>query len=167
MASAPTDAARRALGERFGDRLILPDHPGYDDARRVFNGMIDRRPAAIARCATAADVAAALRFGQDGGLLVAVRGGGHSCPGYAVRDDGLVIDLKPMKGIRVDAARRRAYVGGGVTWGELDPARRRTASPSPAGASRRPASPGSPSAAAAAGSSARSASPPTTCAVPP
>ena len=122
MASTPRDAARRVLGGRLGDRLILPDQPGYDDARRVFNGMIDRRPAVIARCATPEDVAAALRFGQDEGLLTAVRAGGHSSPGYSVCDDGLVIDLKPMKGIRIDAVRRRAFVGGGVTWGELDPA---------------------------------------------
>lgn len=121
MTNPASAAAERALGARFGDRLILPATPGYDDARRVFNGMIDRRPAAIARCATPDDVAAALRFGQDEGLLTAVRAGGHSSPGYAVCDDGLVIDLKPMKGIRVDAARRRAFVGGGVTWGDLDP----------------------------------------------
>ena len=117
-----TFAAERALGARFGDRLILPSSPGYDDARRVFNGMIDRRPAAIARCATPDDVAAALRCGREEGLLIAVRAGGHSSPGYAVCDDGLVVDLKPLKGIRIDAARRRAFVGGGVTWGELDPA---------------------------------------------
>ena len=73
MTNPASAAAERALGARLGDRLILPSTPGYDDARRVFNGMIDRRPAAIARCATPEDVAAAFRFGQDEGLLTAVR----------------------------------------------------------------------------------------------
>lgn len=121
-ASAATLAAERALGPRLGERLILPASPGYDDARRVFNAMIDRRPAAIARCATPDDVAAALAFGRDHELLTAVRAGGHSSPGYSVCDDGLVVDLKPMKGIDIDPVRRRARVGGGVIWGELDPA---------------------------------------------
>ncbi len=102
--------------------LLTSADPGYDDARRVWNGAIDRRPAAIARCARADDVVAALRLARERGLLVAVRGGGHGVAGLAVCDDGLVIDLSPMRGISVDPRARTARAQAGVLWGELDAA---------------------------------------------
>ncbi|HEX5782387.1 MAG TPA: FAD-dependent oxidoreductase, partial [Solirubrobacteraceae bacterium] len=102
--------------------LLRPGDPGYDEARRVWNGAIDRRPALIARCATPQDVAAALQLAQERELSVAVRGGGHSIAGWSVIDDGLVIDLSPMKAIELDIANRTARAGAGVLWGELDAA---------------------------------------------
>ena len=98
-------------------RLIQPDAPDYDAARSVYNAMIDRRPALIARCVDVADVIAAVTFAREHALPLAVRGGGHSGPGLGVCDDGLVVDLSPMKGVRVDPAcahrtrRRRLYLG--------------------------------------------------------
>jgi hypothetical protein len=100
--------------------LIHPAEPGYDEARRVWNGMIDRRPALIARCAGAADVIRSVQFAREQGLPLAVRGGGHNVAGNAVCDAGLVIDLSRMRGIRVDPARSSGRAEGGVTWGELD-----------------------------------------------
>jgi FAD/FMN-containing dehydrogenase len=113
-------AAVDAFALRLGGGLVLPDADGYEDARRVWNGMIDRRPAAIARCSGAADVAAAVRFAREHDLLVAVRGGGHNVAGFATCDGGLVIDLSPMRSIRVDPVRRTVRVQAGVVWGELD-----------------------------------------------
>src|SRR5262245_18058071 len=92
----------------------------YDPVRQVGNGMVDRRPAVIARCTGAADVIAALGFARKAGLPIAVRGGGHSFPGYSVCDDGVLIDLQLMKGIRVEPAARRARAEGGVLWAEYD-----------------------------------------------
>ncbi|TWF81165.1 FAD/FMN-containing dehydrogenase [Pseudonocardia hierapolitana] len=100
--------------------LIGPDDPAYDEHRRVWNGSIDRHPALIARCTGVEDVVAAVGFARTHGLLVAVRGGGHSFPGYSACDAGMVIDLSPMKRIRVDPATRTARVGAGVLLGELD-----------------------------------------------
>jgi FAD/FMN-containing dehydrogenase len=100
--------------------LLRPGDDGYDEARTIFNGMIDRRPAAIARCAGVADVIEALALARESGLEVAVRGGGHSVAGHAIIDDGLVIDLSPMRGTRVDPESRTAWCQGGLTWGELD-----------------------------------------------
>jgi FAD binding domain/Berberine and berberine like len=100
--------------------VIEPSDPGYDAARAVYNAMIDKRPALIARCLDAADVIAALKFGREQGLEVAVRGGGHSGPGLGVVDDGLVIDLSPMRWVRVDPQARIAQVGGGSQTGDLD-----------------------------------------------
>jgi FAD/FMN-containing dehydrogenase len=102
--------------------LLAPGDAGYDEARTIWNGAIDRRPALIARCHEPADVTAALRMARERGLPIAVRGGGHGVGGTAVCDDGLVIDLSPMKGIAVDPAARTARAGGGVLWGELDAA---------------------------------------------
>ena len=100
--------------------LIRPGDEGYDEARVVFNAGIDRRPAVIAQCATPADVAEALRMARDGGLAVAVRAGGHSVAGFGVNDGGLVVDVRPMKEIRVDPEARTVTVGAGTTWGEFD-----------------------------------------------
>jgi hypothetical protein len=114
------DGATRELERSFRGELIRPGDPGYDAQRKVWNGSIDRYPALIARCAGVADVIAAVRFAKDAGLLVAVRGGGHSFPGLSVCDGGVVIDLGPMKGIRVDPEARTARAQAGVLLGELD-----------------------------------------------
>jgi FAD/FMN-containing dehydrogenase len=101
-------------------RLLRPGDGGFDEARRVWNGMIDRRPALIARCAGPADVMATVRFARTHGLLVSVRGGGHNITGNAVCDGGLMIDLSPMKSIRVETAGRTARAEAGLTWGEYN-----------------------------------------------
>ena len=103
----------------LGD-LILPDRNDYDKIRRVWNGMIDKKPALIARCKGVADVIEAVNFARENSLLVSVRGGGHNVTGHAVNNDGLVIDLSTMKGIQVNPHERIARVQAGVTWGELD-----------------------------------------------
>jgi len=100
--------------------VTLPAADGYDAARAVYNAMIDRRPAAIARCADAADVMTAVRFATEHGLTVAVRGGGHNAAGLGVWDDALVIDLSPMRGVLVDPAAKTARVQGGCVWGDVD-----------------------------------------------
>jgi len=100
--------------------LIQPADPSYDTARKVYNAMIDRRPALIARCANTADVIAAVNFAREHDLLVAIRGGGHNGPGLGVCDDGLVIDLAPMKGVRVDPVARTVRAEGGATWADVD-----------------------------------------------
>jgi FAD/FMN-containing dehydrogenase len=100
--------------------VILPADPGYDAARAIWNGAIDRRPACIARCTGVADVVAAVGFARERDLLVAVRAGGHGVGGHALCEGGLVIDLSPMKGIRVDPVARTARAEAGVLWGELD-----------------------------------------------
>jgi FAD/FMN-containing dehydrogenase len=109
-----------ALAERLHGDVIAPDHPRYDAARRVWNGMIHRRPAAIARCAGAHDVVTAVRFAAEHGLPLAVRGGGHNVAGTAVCDDGLVIDLSAMRAVRIDASGRSVHVQGGATWADVD-----------------------------------------------
>lgn len=112
------------LLERFegGLRGTLrhPGGEGFDERRRVWNGMIDRTPGAIVACAGAADVVSSVRLAKEHDLLLAVRGGGHSFPGHSTCDDGLVIDCSPMKGLRVDPARRTVRAQSGVLWGELD-----------------------------------------------
>jgi hypothetical protein len=100
--------------------VIEPGDDGYDAARTVWNAMIDRRPALIAQCTCVADVVAAVRFARDHDLIVAVRGGGHSIAGFSTCDDGIVIDVSPMKAVRVDPDRRVATAEAGLTWGELD-----------------------------------------------
>jgi FAD/FMN-containing dehydrogenase len=100
--------------------LIQPNDAGYDEARKVYNGMIDRRPRLIVRCLDVADVMAAVNFGRDNNMLVAVRGGGHNAGGLGVCNDGLVIDLSLMKYTRVDPKARTVLVGGGCTWGDVD-----------------------------------------------
>ena len=117
----PIDAAHlENLRQVFRGELISSGHAGYEVARRVWNGNIDRRPALIARCTGVADVQRAVEFAQLRGLRVSVRGGGHSAPGYGTNDGGLVIDMSPMKGVRVDPHRRTVRAEGGVLWRELD-----------------------------------------------
>ena len=106
----------------FTGELIRPDDPGYDTARQLFNGAIDKRPALIARCTGPEDVQAALAHAREHGLTVAVRGGGHSAIGYSSCDDGIVIDTGPMKNVDIDVDARTGRFGAGLTWGELDAA---------------------------------------------
>ena len=95
----------------FGGTVIRPDQPGYDTARAIWNAMHDRRPALIVRPQSPQDVAAAIRYARAEGLLIAVRGGGHSMPGHSNCDDGIVIDLRALSQVRVDPHARRATVG--------------------------------------------------------
>jgi len=113
--------------------LIQPSDDGYDTARKVFNAMIDKRPAVIVQCADVADVIAAVNFGRDTGLAIAIRGGGHNGPGLGTVDDGLVIDLSPMKGVRVDPTARVAQVEGGCVLGSVDHATHAFGLATPAG----------------------------------
>ena len=106
----------------FRGRIFAPGDHGYDDARRVWNGAIDRKPALVAHCVDRTDIVAALRHARERDLVVSVRGGGHGVAGHAVNDGGLVIDLGAMKGVQVDPQRRVASVEPGVLWGELDAA---------------------------------------------
>ena len=105
---------------RLGGALLRPSDAGYDAARTVWNGMVDKRPALIARCAGTADVIECVRFAREHDILVSVRGGGHNYAGKSVCDGGLMIDLSPMKGIRVDPARRTARAQAGLRLGEFD-----------------------------------------------
>jgi FAD/FMN-containing dehydrogenase len=108
------------LRSRLRGELLQPGDAGYEQARQVYNGMIDRRPALIARCVDVADVVHAVNFAREHHLTLAVRGGGHSGPGLGTCDDGLVIDLSRMKGIRVDPTNRTVRVEGGCVWGDVD-----------------------------------------------
>lgn len=110
----------QAFKANLRGELLRPTDDGYDAARKIWNGMIDKHPSMIARCSGVADVIAAVRFAHDHNLLVAVRGGGHNVAGNAVCDGGIVIDLSPMKGIRVDRAQRTAHAQAGLTWGQFD-----------------------------------------------
>jgi FAD/FMN-containing dehydrogenase len=112
--------AVRELRRAVRGSVVEPDDDSYDEARTLFNAMIDKRPALIVQCAGSDDVAAAVRFGREHELLTAVRSGGHSVAGTSVCDGGLVIDVRPMKEIAVDSASRVARVGAGCTWGEFD-----------------------------------------------
>jgi FAD/FMN-containing dehydrogenase len=118
ISEAPLDTAD--LRPRFRGALLRPGEEGYDEARRVWNGAIDRHPALIARCAGADDVVEAVGFARERDLLLSVRGGGHAVAGHAVCDGGVMIDLSLMKAIHVDRQRRTARAAAGVLWGELD-----------------------------------------------
>jgi FAD/FMN-containing dehydrogenase len=109
-----------ALRPQLRGSLCLQDEAGYDEARTIWNAMIDRRPGAVVRCGGASDVMRAVRLARDNGLLVAVRGGGHNISGNAVCEGGLLIDLSPMRSVRVDPKKRTARVEPGVTLGEFD-----------------------------------------------
>jgi len=113
-------AAVKDFAASLHGRLLTASDPDYDQARRIWNKMIDRRPALIARCSGAADVARAVAFARERELLVAVRGGGHSFPGYSTCNGGLVIDLSAMRAVRVDPAAKRAQAAGGAWIGDLD-----------------------------------------------
>ena len=102
--------------------VLRPGDPGYDDARRVFNGMIDRRPAVVARCAGAGDVAAAVGLAREHDLPLSVYGGGHGVTGSAVADAGVCVDLRGMRSIAVDPDAQTVRAEGGLTWAELDAA---------------------------------------------
>jgi FAD/FMN-containing dehydrogenase len=125
---APQTTKAPALGEKaiqelkasFRGELIRPGDDGYDAARKVFNGMIDKHPALIARTVDIADTVAAVNFARENKLTLAIRGGGHNVAGFGTCDDGLVVDLSRMKGIRVDPAKRTVRAEGGCTWGDVD-----------------------------------------------
>ena len=101
-------------------QLIQPGDEGYDEACKIYNAMIERRPGLIARCADVADVMAAVNIARENDLLVAIRGGGHNGPGLGTCDDGLVIDMSAIKYTRVDPQASTVQVGGGCTWGDVD-----------------------------------------------
>src|SRR3954467_608297 len=117
----PAAAAHRELAA-FDGRLVGPEDAGYEEARKVYNAMIDRRPGVIARCASAAEVGSVIAFARAHELPVAVRGGGHHGAGLGTVDDGVVIDLSPMKDVAVDPQSRTVRVGGGCVWSEVDAA---------------------------------------------
>jgi FAD/FMN-containing dehydrogenase len=108
------------LRNSFRGDLIQPNDAAYESARKVYNGMIDKRPRLIAKCVDVADVIAAVRFGQENGMLTAIRGGGHSGAGLGTCDDGMVIDLSRMKGIRVNPSEKTVRVEAGCVWGDVD-----------------------------------------------
>jgi FAD/FMN-containing dehydrogenase len=114
------EATVQTLADGLRGRLVRPGDSSYGEARKIWNGMIDRRPALIARCAGAADIIATVRFAREHGLLVSVKGGGHNITGNAVCEGGLMIDLSPMKSVRVDPVERTARAEAGLTWGEYN-----------------------------------------------
>src|SRR5436309_7630872 len=114
------ETAVQELASHLRGALLRPGDAGYEQALRVYNGTIKKRPALIAHCVDVADVIAAVNFAREHEMTLAVRGGGHSGPGLGTCDDGLVIDLSGMKGIHVDPSARTARVEGGCTWGEVD-----------------------------------------------
>jgi len=120
--AALDEAKVSRLAAKLQGELIQPGHEDYDEARQVWNAAIDRKPGVIARCAGADDVAACIRFAREHDLLTSVRGGGHSVAGNAVCDGGMMIDLSPMKAVRVDSAKRTARAEGGARLRELDQA---------------------------------------------
>ena len=118
---APLDAeARQAFIEGVRGLVLAPGDSGYDDARAIWNGLIDRKPALIVQCTGAADVVDAVNFARERGLLLSVKGGGHNVAGNAVNDGGLVIDLSPMRGVHVEPSTRTVRAQAGALWGDCD-----------------------------------------------
>src|SRR5271165_2429502 len=117
---SPMKPVRSEFVEGFRGELLLPADEGYDAARKLFNGMIDRHPALVARCADVADVIDAVRYARAEGLKLAVRGGGHNGAGLGSCDGGLVVDLSAMRGTRVDPEAGTVRAQGGCTWGDVD-----------------------------------------------
>src|SRR5439155_8807831 len=105
-----------ALRAKVRGEVIAPRDAEYDEARKVYNGMIDKRPAAVVRCTGTGDVAAAIAVARDEGLDLSIRGGGHSAPGFGTNDGGIVVDLSPLQDVVVDKGNRTARAGGGCTW---------------------------------------------------
>jgi FAD/FMN-containing dehydrogenase len=130
--STPALAAQQELG-RFEGRLIGPDDGDYDEARSLFNAMIDKRPALIARCATADDVTTAVKFAREHDLPIAIRGGAHNGAGLGSVDDGVMIDLSLLRDVEVDPEARTVRVGGGCTWAEVDTATNKHGLATPSG----------------------------------
>jgi FAD/FMN-containing dehydrogenase len=120
MASILGEATVQELREQARGEVVVPSDESYETVRSVWNAMVDRRPALILRCAGVADVMLGVQFARSQGLDLAVRGGGHSLPGFSSTDGGIVLDLSTMKGIRVDPDEKRAIVQPGATWGDLD-----------------------------------------------
>jgi FAD/FMN-containing dehydrogenase len=120
--TSASEAARRELGTGFAGQLIGPEDAGYEQARAVYNSMIDKRRALIARCAGPDDVARIVDFVRNRGLDLAVRGGGHNGAGLGTCDDGVVADLSLLRGVQVDPQARTVRVGGGSTWADVDEA---------------------------------------------
>ena len=133
MISFIADRTTAVLATQFHGELIYPGDGDYDAARSVWNGMIDRRPALIARCANVADVQTAVNFARETGWPLSVRGGGHNVAGHAVNEGGIVIDLSRMNNVAVDVTKRLAYVGGGATIADLDQATQRYGLATPMG----------------------------------
>jgi FAD/FMN-containing dehydrogenase len=116
------EATINGLRSTVGGEVVTPEGAAYEEARKVWNGMVDRHPALIVQSASTEDVAAAVNFGRKNGLVISVRGGAHSTPGYSTCDGGIVIDLQPMNGVEVDPESRTARVQGGAKWADLDAA---------------------------------------------
>lgn len=121
------DEATSRLASSLRGQLLVPGSVGYDEARAVWNRMIDRHPAAIVRCAGASDVISAVRWARDQDILVSIRGGGHNVAGNAVCDGGLMIDLAPMRSVRVDPTRQTVRVEAGCLWLTWTPRHKRSA----------------------------------------
>src|SRR6478672_11958819 len=118
---APVDAqALAGLSQQVRGPVLTPDDPGYDEARSIWNGLIDRRPALIVQCSGAADVVDAVNFAREQGLVLSIKAGGHNVAGNAVNDGGIVLDLSQMRGVHVDPDAQTVRVQGGATWGDLD-----------------------------------------------
>lgn len=120
MATQTQTNTTHSLATKMQGEFVTPGDPGYDEARVLYNAMIDKRPAAIARCKTDADVMAAVEFAGEEGMELSVRGGGHNGSGLALADGALAVDLSPMKGIRVDPRAKTVRVQAGCLWKEVD-----------------------------------------------
>ncbi|HJU61087.1 MAG TPA: FAD-dependent oxidoreductase, partial [Candidatus Binatia bacterium] len=117
-----TSKAKEELKGTIKGNVLVPDDPGYEEARKIWNGMIDRRPAVIVQCGQADDVPPVIRFARQNGLELSIRGAGHNIAGNALCDNGVTIDFSRMKNVRVDAGKKRAYAEPGVTLANLDEA---------------------------------------------